>query len=136
MKNESGLSATPTFLILPRVLQLVAFGLALAATLAAILLPSGIVVEEIDGVTNVLTTRLIENLSAGIISALLLALILTALPLAMWRHGWRIASILCVLCLAVFTVIASATIGWYYIPTLLVSIAAVCLPARNRLQAQ
>jgi hypothetical protein len=110
----------------PRVAQIGAFVFVIAATLAAVLLPSNVRVNITEpGAPRIETPTLLEINPPTVLIPLAIPLVLTLIPLLVRAKRWRIISIVCVVLLAVFTVIASASVGWFYIPALLAGLVAV-----------
>lgn len=110
----------------PRVAQIATSVLAVAATLAAILLPSSVRMNITNaGSPKIETLTLLEIHPPTVLIPLAIPVFLTLIPLLIRSKRWRIASIGCVVLLAVFTVIASASVGWFYIPALLAGLIAV-----------
>ena len=104
----------------------------MAATLAAVLLPAGVSeLRSSSGEHIIETPTLLQKYSPLILIPLLIPIALAIVPLVFSGKTWRASSILCTAALGVFAIIASATLGWYYLPALIVAIIAVCLPQRH-----
>lgn len=132
-EERTGRTARPRYLTVPRGLQIGVLALVAAATLAALLLPAGISDTELDsGQHIVVATTLLQTSSALVLIPMAVPLLLAVTPLVVRKRGWRAVSIVCTVLLGVFAVIASATIGWFYLPALVVAIVAICLPWRGR----
>lgn len=59
-------------------------------------------------------------------------ILLTAIPLLARGRAGRPIAIACTALLAVFTVIATASIGWFFVPALLAAFVAIFLPEGRR----
>lgn len=125
-ERRSGSPHSNGHFTVPRVAQIAAFVFVIAATLAAILLPSSVRMNITNaGSPKIETPTLLEIHPPTVLIPLVIPLVLTLIPLLVREKGWRIVSIVCVVLLAVFTVIASASVGWFYIPALLAGLVAV-----------
>ena len=121
-----------------RVLQGVAFALTIAVALAVLLIPLVTSETYVEGpgipdgpvVTEHLT--LLEVTGPAIFVPLLIPVLLTGLPLLIRGKAWRGLSIAATVLLAVFTVIGSASIGWFYLPALLASAGALLVRPTKR----
>ena len=121
-----------------RVLQGVAFALAIAATLAALLLPlytsetssGGSGSPDSPVVTEQLTLLAVNG--PGIFVPLLIPVLLTGLPLLIRGTAWRGLSIAATVLLAAFVVLALASIGGFYLPALLASAGALMVRPKER----
>ncbi|WP_125616998.1 HAAS signaling domain-containing protein [Specibacter cremeus] len=132
-ESRTGRTARPRYLNAARALQIGAAALAVAATLAALLLPGVVRDTQINSGEHIVETlTLLQTHSAGILIPLAIPIVLTGLPLAVIGSRWRATSIACTILLAVFAVIASATVGWFYSPAFIVAIVAVSIPLRSK----
>lgn len=112
-----------------RVLQVVALTFAVAAALAVLFLPGGVeITKTSDGRQYIEEPTLFQTLGPHIFVPLLIPLLLTCAPLLFTGRGWKGVSIAATVALAVFSVIGSASIGWFYLPALLAAVAALFLP--------
>lgn len=117
----------------PLVAQIAAFVFVIAATLAAILLPSSVRMNITNaGSPKIETPTLLEIHPPTVLIPLAIPLVLTLIPLLFRGKRWRIVSIVCVVLLALFTVIASASVGWFYIPAFLAGLVAVLYRLRGQ----
>ncbi|MDQ0076348.1 hypothetical protein [Arthrobacter oryzae] len=109
-----------------RVRQAIAFSLTIAVGLALLLVPlySGVAVTN-EGPAQVTTSTLLETVGPTVVFPLLIPVVLTGLPLPLRGRARRYASIATAAALAIFIAIASATIGWFYVPALAAAIAAL-----------
>jgi hypothetical protein len=62
----------------------------------------------------------------------LIPVVLTGLPLLVWGKPWRGLSITATILLAAVAAAASASVGWFYLPALTVSVAALLAPPAGR----
>ncbi|WP_426976958.1 hypothetical protein ACQCSU_19625 [Pseudarthrobacter sp. O4] len=62
---------------------------------------------------------------------LLIPVALTGLPLLLRGRAQVYASVATTVALAIFTVIASASIGWFYVPALAAALASLLAPSRK-----
>lgn len=135
-ERRSGSRKSNGHFTVPRVAQIAAFVFVIAATLAAILLPSSVRMNITNaGSPKIETPTLLEIHPPTVLIPLAIPLILTLIPLLVREKRWRIVSIVCVVLLAVFTVIASASVGWYYMPALLAGLVAVLYSPRRQTRA-
>nr|WP_172684766.1 hypothetical protein [Arthrobacter rhombi] len=114
-----------------RALQGVAFALTIAVAVAVLLIPlvtsetyvEGPGIPDSPPVTEHLT--LLEETGPAIFVPLLIPVLLTGIPLLIRGKPWKGVSIAATVLLAIFTVIGSASIGWFYLPALLASAGAL-----------
>lgn len=106
--------------------QALAFSVAIAASSILLLVP--IYTEAkltAGGPTQVSQSTLLETVGPTIFVLLLIPVALTGLPLLLRGRGQKQVSVVTVVALAVFVVIGSATIGWFYVPAFAAAIAAL-----------
>jgi hypothetical protein len=114
-----------------RALQGVAFALTIAVALAVLFIPMSTSVTSTGGpgvpdspeVTEHLT--LLAVTGPAVFVPLLIPVILTGLPLLIRGKPWRALSVVSTVLLAAFAGLGSASIGWFYLPVLLASVAAL-----------
>lgn len=106
--------------------QGIAFSFTIAAGLVLLLVPmySGLRVTN-DGPEQVTTSTLLETVGPSVMVPLLIPAALTGLPLLLRKRAKRYAAIATTVALAIFIAIASASIGWFYVPALAAAIAAL-----------
>lgn len=113
--------------------QIIAFSLTIAAALALLLAPFHVEVHVTNGGPEQVTaSTLLETEGPSILVPLLIPAALTGLPLLLKVPARKYASIGTTATLATFVVIASASIGWFYIPSLAAALAALLVPSRSR----
>lgn len=119
---------------LKNVRQIIAFSLTIAAALVLLLVPvySGVQMTS-EGPEQVTTSTLLEIVGPYVFVPLLIPVALTGLPLLMRGRAQKYASIVTTVALAIFTLIASATIGWFYVPALAAALTAVVALSRKPL---
>lgn len=116
-----------------RVRQIVAFSLTIATSLVLLLVPLYIEVKLIDGgPEQVSTSTLLETVGPSIFVPLLIPLALTGLPLLLSGRARDYGSVATTVALAIFIVIGSASIGWFYVPAMTAAVAALAVPSRRR----
>lgn len=116
-----------------RVRQIVAFSLTIATSLVLLLVPLYIEVKLIDGgPEQVSTSTLLETVGPSIFVPLLIPLALTGLPLLLSGRARDYGSVANTVALAIFIVIGSASIGWFYVPAMTAAVAALAVPSRRR----
>lgn len=119
--------------------QIIAASLAMTASLVLLLVPVYTQVELTgSGPGRISQSTLLETVGPSLFVPLLIPVALTALPLLMRERARTQASVATTAGLAVFVVIGSASIGWFYVPALAAAIAAVAASksSRGRLQAR
>jgi len=125
-----------------RVLQGVAFALAIAATLVVFFLPLYTSVSSVEGSGIPGTPEVTEQLTLlavngpGIFVPLLIPVFLTGLPLLVRGKPWKGLSIAATVLLGAFAVLGSASIGWFYLPALLASTGALLVRPKERPSAR
>ena len=112
--------------------QILAFSLSIAASLVLLLVPvySTATISK-DGPDQVTASTLLEVVGSSIVVPLLIPVALTGMPLLVRGPARMHASIAATVALAVFTLLASATIGWLYVPALAAALASAVAPARK-----
>jgi hypothetical protein len=112
--------------------QIIAFSLTVAASLVLLLVPVYSTVKLTnDGPDQVTASTLLEIVGPYIFVPLLIPVALTGLPLLLKGPAQLYASVATTIALAIFTLIASATIGWFYVPALAAALASVLAPSRK-----
>jgi hypothetical protein len=113
--------------------QIIAFSLTIAAALVLLLAPFHVVVHLTnDGSEQISASTLLETEGPSILVPLLVPAALTGLPLLLKAPARKYACIVTTAALATFILIASASIGWFYIPALAAALAALLVPSRSR----
>ncbi|MEV7133163.1 hypothetical protein AB0N24_09780 [Arthrobacter sp. NPDC093128] len=113
--------------------QTIAFSLTIAVALVALLVPVYVNVKLTnDGPEQVTTSTLFETGGPSVFVPLLIPVALTGLPLLLTGRAQRYASVATTVALAIFTIIASATIGWFYVPALAAAVASVVARPESR----
>lgn len=116
-----------------RFFQVVAFALTIAAALVVLLVPGYVEMRLTnDGPTQVKTSTLLEVVGPSIFVPLLIPVVLTGLPLLLAGRGGNRVSIATTVALAIFTVIGSASIGWFYLPATVAAFTALFSSSRER----
>jgi hypothetical protein len=121
----------------PTVLQVAACLLALAASAAALLLPT-VEQETVSSSPGTEPERTIESLTllqthpATILIPLAVPLVLTLVPLLVTRRAAWSAGIICSALLFGFIALAMASVGLFYLPALGAAVAAVVLRTTGR----
>ncbi len=115
-----------------RVIQIIALALTAAAVSAIILLPS-YVSETTDSAGNEsITTQTVPEVGGiGFVAILAIPLIFAAAPLFAPGSSWQIFSIGSTVLLAVFAIVASPSIGFYFLPAVVLEVIAVFLRPRR-----
>jgi hypothetical protein len=136
--EETAHSEEPVkYLTSRRVLQFIAFGLTVLATVIIGFLPSYTAVSTGDdgSITSTTTNGFqnLANLSPYFLSGMLLALLVTLAPLVVRGHTWTKVSIVSAGVMALVTVASIVLIGnWLLAPAAIASIVAALLPERSR----
>lgn len=114
--------------------QKIAFLLTITAALVLLLVPSyrGVRLSD-DGPEQVVSLTLLEVVGPYIFVPLLIPVALTGLPLLLRGRARNYASVATTVALAIFTLIASATIGWFYVPALAAALASVLASSKKPL---
>lgn len=114
--------------------QIIAFFLTITAGLVLLLVPmyGGVQVTN-DGPEQVTTSTLLEIAGPYVFVPLLIPVALTGLPLLLRGRAQIYTSVATTVALAVFTLIASATIGWFYVPALAAALTSGLALSRNPL---
>ncbi len=106
--------------------QALAFSLAIAASLILLLVPVYTVAKlTAGGPMQVSQSTLLETVGPSIFVLLLIPVALTGLPLLLRGRARKQVSVVTAVALAVFVVIGSASIGWFYAPAFTAAIAAL-----------
>ena len=118
--------------------QVLALSLAIIASLLLLLAPLYTQIElKAGGPEGVSHPSLLETVGPSIFLPLLIPVALTALPLLMRERARVQVSVAATAALAVFVLIGSASIGWFYFPSLAAAVTALVasMNSRPRLQA-
>ncbi len=113
-----------------RLVQLFAAGLAVAAAVAVIALP--LYAQESStssGDVQSGSATVLSVVGPQVLLALLVPVLDAALPLAARGRAWQPLSVASVVVLAVFVVLGSASIGWFFVPALVLAVIALFQPA-------
>jgi hypothetical protein len=84
-----------------------------------------------DGPDQVTASTLLEIVGPYIFVLLLIPVALTGLPLLLTAPARNYLSVATTVALAICTLLASATIGWFYVPALAAALAFVLVPSRK-----
>lgn len=115
------------------VLQIVAFTLTISAALVVLLVPGYMEMRLTnDGPEQVKALTLLEAVGPSIFVPLLIPVALTGLPLLLTGRARNGASIATTVALAIFTVVGSASIGWFYLPATIAAFIALFSSSRKR----
>jgi len=117
-----------------RIVQLAALGLALAATvyLLAVPTPSGqSTTVTSDGTTTTVDTAqtLLAVNGSGMLVVLLLPVLLTAVPALWWGRGRTAVGIFCAVPLLLLCVVGLLTVGVFFFPAAVIAVVALVVPA-------
>jgi hypothetical protein len=113
--------------------QVIAVSLTIAASLVLLIVPMYTKVELTEGAPGQVShSTLLETVGPSIFVPLLIPIVLTAIPLLLGGRARIQVSVATTVALAVFVVIGSASIGWFYVPALTAAVAAVVAPMENR----
>lgn len=116
-----------------RIAQFMALALVLAGVLALLVLPSYVsVTEDSTGHQSVEALPFLTVMGAGYLALLVIPVIIAAAPLLFRWRGWPVASIASAILLAAFAVVASLSIGVFFLPGTFAAIVAASLPPRSR----
>lgn len=115
------------------VLQWAAFLLAVAAVGATLFLPgySEVTTTGDGGTVSVTTRTLLDTMGPAAVVLMLIPLALTGIPLLVRDRSRRPLSIGLTALLAVFAVLTSASVGWFFLPAALAAIVAMVVPDRR-----
>lgn len=117
------------FVNVRRVLQFIAAALALGGVIAASLLPSFVTVsQDSSGRQMIETPSLLSAMGTGYLALLAVPLLIACLPLPFRSRAWQVTSILSTVVLAVCVGVGIVTLGNYFIPALIVSVASLFFP--------
>ena len=121
------------YVILKRVLQLVAVGLVLTAVLVVLFVPSyGFATETSDGVQTTGMVTAWEVNGPRILLLLAIPVALSLLPVFSRGAAWQLLSVLSAVLLVVFAVVTSLSIGWFFFPAAIIAAVAAFVPVRPR----
>ncbi|MFC8796539.1 hypothetical protein ACFT2C_02300 [Promicromonospora sp. NPDC057138] len=121
--------STQPYLVPKRVLQLVAAGLALVAAAAVIALPLYSEVSSTSaGDQQATSSTVLSVVGPTVLLTMLVPVLGAALPLAARSRAWQPLSVVSAAVLAVFVVLGLLSVGWFFIPALIVSVIAVFQP--------
>lgn len=110
--------------------QAIAVSLAIAASLVLLVLPMYTEVKLMSGGPGQVShSTLLETVGPSIFVPLLIPIALTALPLLRRGRARIQVSVATTVALAVFVVVGSASIGWFYVPALAAAVAALVASA-------
>ncbi|UZX02136.1 hypothetical protein F8G81_05515 [Arthrobacter sp. CDRTa11] len=113
-----------------RVRRIIALSLAAGASLVLLLFPVYSTMSLSNGAPDHVTaSTMFDVMGPSILVPLLVPVVLAGLPLLVRRtaHALPVAT---TIALGIFTVISSATIGWFYVPALAAAVAAVTAPPK------
>jgi hypothetical protein len=114
--------------------QALAASLAAVASAAVLALPLYTEVElSAGGPGQVRHATLLETVGPAVFLPLLVPLVLTFLPLLVRGSARTVVSVATTAGLAIFVVIGSGSIGWFYLPALTAAVAAA-VDSRNPLR--
>ncbi len=117
-----------------RVIQIIALAINAAAVSAIVLLPSYVSVTTDSAGNESITTRAVLQVGGtGFVAILALPLIFAAAPLFARGSSWQIFSIGSTVLLAVFAIVASLSIGFYFLLAVVLEGIAVFLRPRRRI---
>jgi hypothetical protein len=121
--------STQPYLVPKRVLQLVAVGLALVAAAAVIALPLYSQVSSTSaGDQEATSSSLLSVVGPTVLLTMLVPVLSAALPLVARDRAWQPLSVVSAMLLAVFVALGLLSVGWFFIPALIVSVIAVFQP--------
>lgn len=126
--------STPTrYLTVKRVLQIIALALAAAAVVALCALPGYVsVTTDSRGHESIQTQGVLAVMGLPYLAVLMIPVVLAAIPLLLRGRAWQPASITVAILIAAFGILGALSIGFYYLPAVIVSIVAAIVPARPR----
>jgi len=113
-----------------RLVQLFAAGLAVAAAVAVIALP--LYAQESSTSTGGVrsgSATVLSVVGPQVLLTLLVPVLGAALPLAARGRAWQPLSVASAVVLAVFVALGSASIGWFFVPALVLAAIALFQPA-------
>lgn len=121
--------STKPYLVPKRVLQFVAAGLAVAAAAAVIALPLYSRASSTSaGDQQVTSSTVLSVVGPTVLLTVLVPVLGAALPLVARGRAWQSLSVVSATVLAVFVVLGLLSVGWFFIPALIVSVIAVFQP--------
>ncbi len=111
-------------------MQLVAAGLAVAAAVAVIAVP--LYAQESStsaGGMESGSATVLSVVGPQVLLTLLIPVLGAASPLAARGRAWQPLSVASVMVVAIFVVLGSASIGWFFVPALVLAVIALFQPA-------
>lgn len=116
------------------VAQAIAIALAAAAALAVITIPGAVVVTRTSGGNQIVRHEtLLEQQGPLFLLVLLIPVLLAGYPLLFSHPARRVASLASAIVFTVAAVLASASIGWFFLPAVLAAwLAAIILLTHHR----
>lgn len=115
-----------------RVAQIVAFFLAIAAAIAVVVLPGWIEVSQSDdGQQTITASTLLDAVGPQILLWLVIPVTLTGIALLVRSARVQLVLIVTTILLGVFCVVASASIGWFFLPAFVAQVVSLFLPPRR-----
>lgn len=121
--------STQPYLVPKRVLQFVAAGLALVAAAVVITAPLYSQASSTSaGDQQTTSSTVLSVVGPTVLLTLLVPVLGAALPLAARGRAWQPLSVVSAAVLAVFVVLGLLSVGWFFIPALIVSVIAVFQP--------
>lgn len=107
--------------------------LTIAVSLVLLLVPVYSTVKiSNDGPDQVTASTLLEIVGPYIFVPLLIPVALTGLPLLLTAPARNYLSVATTVALAICTLLASATIGWFYVPALAAALAFILVSSESR----
>lgn len=132
-QERTGVSLRPAYFTVKRVAQYMAAAFAVAAVLAAALLPVYTsVASGSAGQVDASSANLVQVNGLSVLLVLAVPLAMVILPLPATGRAWQPLSIVSTILLTTFAAISAASIGLYFLPAVLAAIAAAVLPGRSR----
>ena len=129
--GRNGVSAFQPYFSRKRLVQAVGSVFALGASIAVLLVPSYAVEETNSYGDRVVTAAtVLTELGSVTVPIVAIPVLVASLPLATRGRYWQPASILAAVLLLLFALFSSFTIGLYYMPAVILLIAAVFMRPR------
>jgi hypothetical protein len=134
--TSNGTTAAPgPWLTARRWWQLAATALAVVAVVVLLVVPlyssdSATVSSDGTAVTDSAQQTLIAVNGAGVVVALLVPLLLAALPLPWRGQAWQVTSIVSAAALLVFCVLGGFSIGFAFVPAAICAVVGAFVPVR------
>lgn len=129
-------SMAPTrYVTVQRVVQFAACALAIVAASVIALLPGSVenTVDSHGNITSTTTTIALFNMDQKVAATLVVAILLTAVPLLVRGRGWRPVTISVAILMVVLAALTTLWIvGWFIVPAAVLSVIAACLPTTAR----